>query len=277
MKSQELQEPLRLPLVTSQTDGRARAGTQAIDRGLGLLELIAGQPLTVREIAELTEMPRTTVARLVGALERHGYVARSETGSFILGAHVLTLAAQWHRQTGLVQVARPHLERLVRQTEETGHIMIREGAHVVCVDYVESRAPIRLSIRIGMEVPLNAGAHAKVLLAFAPEPLIDDALAGRLQALTPRTYVDPEALRDELARIRREGCAESRGEVDIGANAVAAPIHDSGGEVVASVGISWPDQRNGDQPSWVELRSAALETAAAISSELGYQTEAAAP
>lgn len=250
----------------------AAAGTQAMERGLRLIELVATGPVTVREASEQIELPRTTVARLLGALERHSYVTRTEAGTYVLGAHVLSLAACWHSQTGLAEVAQPQLERLAHHVRETGHIMIREGRHVVCVAYAESPAPIRLTIRLGMQLPLNAGAHAKVLFAFAPGSVVDDVLSGELQALTSRTPINPESLRRELMRIRRVGYAESVSEVDYGANALAVPIRAAGGQVVASIGVSWPERRMGSATS-AEIRDATLDGAAVISASLGYRED----
>lgn len=93
-------------------------------------------------------------------------------------------------------------------------------------------------------MPLHSGALAKAILAFLPKPEIDRYLAsGPLQRFTPNTITDPTHLGRELARIRKRGYAVSRQEVVLGAGGVAAPIFDSTGQAVASIGVSAPLHR----------------------------------
>jgi DNA-binding IclR family transcriptional regulator len=255
--------------MASNLQSAASGGTQAIERGLRLLDLLADGPLSTRELSERMDLPRSTVARLLGALERYRYAARGEDGTYQLGTQVLQLAARWHRQTGLVAVAEPHLERLAHSLRETGQIMIREGRHAICVAYVESPEPIRLSINLGMQLPLHASALGKLLLAYAPESLAESILSGELQRFSRTTIVDVDELRREIAKIQQLGFAESRGEVDQGVNAIAAPIRIAGGNVIASIGVSGPEERMNRITS-DRLRSETVAAAREISLGLGY-------
>jgi DNA-binding IclR family transcriptional regulator len=243
-------------------------GTQAIDRGLTVLTLLAERPMTVRDLSERTGLPRSTVSRLLGALERFRLATRADGGVFRLGTGTLTLAARWHHQSGMIVVATPHLERLVRATGETVQLAIPEGLHAVIAAYVESPRPIRLSYTPGARFPLHAGAHGKTLLAFAPDWVLDSVLAGDLRPVTPRTITDVTTLRRQLEEIRRQGYAESHEEVDTGAYALVAPIRAAEGEVIAAVGVSGPTARILEVPT-DELKREVLQCAAAISKELG--------
>lgn len=218
-------------------------GTQAIERGLTLLELVSQGPANVRDLAERTSLPRSTVTRLVGALERFHYLAKGDDGAYRLGTGALMLASHWHQQSGIEQAATPRLEALVRELHETGHVTIREGLHSVCVAFSDSPHSMRLTMAVGNRVPLHVGAHAKTLLAYAPPAVQETVLGQDLAAFTPRSIVDPEALRHDLEQIRVRGFAESHGEIDAGAYALAAPIRAVGGTVVAAIGVSGPTDR----------------------------------
>jgi DNA-binding IclR family transcriptional regulator len=247
----------------------APTGTQAIERGLTLLELIAHRPLTVRDLAAQTELPRSTVTRLVGALERFRFIARADDGTYRLGTGALMLASQWHQQFGIERAVSPHLDELVHNLHETGHVTIREGRHSVCVAFSDSPQSIRLSMSVGNRVPLHAGAHAKTLLAHAPPAVVEAVLSQELAQFTPRSIVDTDALRHELDQIRLRGYAESHGEIDAGAYALAAPIRTVGGSVVAAIGVSGPTDRMLEIPK-EKLEAQVLGAARAISAELGF-------
>jgi IclR family KDG regulon transcriptional repressor len=209
------------------------------------------------------------VTRLLGALERFRFISRAADGTFHLGTAALMLAAQWHRQFGIERAASPHLDDLVLALHETGHVTIREGRHSVCVAYSDSPQSIRLSMAVGNRVPLHVGAHAKTLLAHAPPAIIDSVLAEELAQFTPRSIVDPDAVRHELDQIRVRGYAESHGEIDPGAYALAAPIRTAGGSVVAAIGVSGPtDRMLGIAKE--KLEAEVLRAARAISAELGF-------
>jgi IclR family transcriptional regulator, KDG regulon repressor len=250
-------------------------GTQAIERGLTLLELVAHGTTSIREMSERTQLPRSTVTRLLGALERFSYLARADDGSYRLGTGVLALATQWQHHFGVERAARQHLEALVHEVYETGHVTIREGRDSVCVAFSDSPQSIRLTMAIGNRVPLHVGAHAKTLLAYAPEAVQASILSGELSRFTPRSIVDSAALEEELDQIRLRGYAESYGEIDAGAYALAAPIRGFDGAVFAAIGVSGPTERMLEIPK-EKLTDEVLAAARAISGELGFREPAGA-
>jgi DNA-binding IclR family transcriptional regulator len=247
----------------------ASTGTQAIERGLTLLALVSQGTTSIRELAERTALPRSTVTRLLGALERFAYLARADDGTYRLGTGALALASQWQHEFGIERAARQPLEALVHEVNETGHVTIREGGDSVCVAFSDSPQSIRLTMTIGNRVPLHVGAHAKILLAHAPIAVQEAVLSGALTRLTPRSIVDPAALRDDLTQIRLRGYAESYGEIDAGAYALAAPIHGFDGGVIAAIGVSGPTERMLEIPK-EKLQEEVLTAARAISAELGF-------
>jgi DNA-binding IclR family transcriptional regulator len=161
------------------------------------------------------------------------------------------------------------MEVLAQHCQETVQLTLRRGFQGVIIEVVESPEPLRVAPARGQSVPLHSGALAKAILAFLPKPEIDRYFAsGPLQRFTPDTITDPTHLGRELARIRKRGYAVSRQEVVLGAGGVAAPIFDSTGQVIASIGVSAPLQRL-TAAKIVETVPEVLRHAEKMSAELG--------
>lgn len=205
-------------------------------------------------------------------LEQQRYVRRVET-RYDLGMRFIELSARLQERLDLVPVTSPYLERLASQFRETTFLCIRDGRSVVCIARLESPHAIRLAHSIGARTPLHTGALGKVLLAFAPDDIVATVLSKPLRRLTARTITEPDELLAELERIRKTGYAESHGEGDEGASAVAAPIRDAAGEVTAAIAVAGPSERVRALPR-AELCRRVVDAARAISAELGWLEDA---
>jgi DNA-binding IclR family transcriptional regulator len=138
----------------------------------------------------------------------------------------------------LRQVAHPFLIRLVSETGESAFLTVVSGDESVCIDRVESAQPVRVTLSIGGRYPLYAGASNKVLLAYLSPGVIDRIVAGGLEPITPRTITDPAAFKADLALIRQQGWAYSVGELTPEVAAIAVPLWDGNGRVVAALSIA---------------------------------------
>ena len=137
-----------------------------------------------------------------------------------------------------------YLQELHHATHETVSLYILEGSDRVCVDRLDSPQNVRITSQIGLRLPLYAGSAGKAILAFLPAPLCEEIIASAaLVPLTEKTIVDPQLLRGEIEKIRKDGYAVSQGEWLLDASGVAAPLFDQHGEVIAAVAISGPGQR----------------------------------
>jgi DNA-binding IclR family transcriptional regulator len=253
---------------SSSTAWKSASGTRAIDRCFAVLDAVAAQPTTARKLAEQLDLPRPTIARLLQALERQGYVVADELGVYKLGSRPVELAAIWQRQSGPGPAAEPYLRQLVDRCGESAYLVVREGLESVWVAGVESSHAIRFSVPIGQRIGgLHAGGLHKTLLAFAPESVQKTVLSGLLQKLATNTIIDPTLLEQELERIRRNGFGESHSEVDEGLWSIGAPVRDAVG-IAGVVGVGVPDMRATDDVL-VGIRIAVVETAAELSQALG--------
>ena len=137
------------------------------------------------------------------------------------------------------EVALPHLERLVTDVEEASEGSILDGGDVVYVVRVPGPALMTISVNVGARMPAYATAMGRVLLAGLPDDALERYLANvEMSALQPRTITDPAALRAEVMKVREDGFAMVDQELEEGLIAVAAPVRDRSGRVVAAVNLS---------------------------------------
>lgn len=213
-----------------------------LDKAFAILMSVADRPQTVSELAEALSLNWNTAYRLVRNLEEKGALTQLDGKRFAINLQVFQLGTQL-REATLVDTARLVLVSLAAETSESGFLSIRQGLRATVVDRVESPRPLRLSARVGSSRPLHAGAMGKLLLAFAPAEVQEQFLRTPLSQLTANTTTDPERLREQIAQIRADGYAMTVEENTPGSSAIAAPVHDSHGAVIATVSIGGPSER----------------------------------
>lgn len=223
------------------------------------------------EIIRAMEIPRSTGYRFLQAMIELGLLDRdAATGRLRPGLSFVALGQLAQQQFELGQVARPFMEELALETQETVLLAVLREGQAYCAEKVESAQRVRLSFDLGARLPLHAGASSKILLAQLPESEVERVIRKRgLPRYTPKTIVNPTALHRELARIRKDGYAESLEEFDAGAWAISAPIYGSRDGTIAGLTLSGPLQRLTPQRK-AEWIIAVCRTAARISTKLGY-------
>lgn len=219
-------------------------GSQSIDRAAELLSLVvrADGPVSYTDLVDKTDLARSTVSRLLQALERNGLVDRNRDGMFTSGALFAHYASRFDTIERLAATAQPVLERIADETSETVNLGVPRGDTVVQIAQIDSTFVLGATNWIDIDVPPHCSALGKVLYAYDAIPLPKGRLAGR----TPSTVGTASALRRQLGTIRREGFAVTRGEFEEGLDALAAPVRDSNGAVLAAIGISGPSFRLGE-------------------------------
>jgi DNA-binding IclR family transcriptional regulator len=210
----------------------------ALERAVELLHHLGEQPteLTVAELASEAGMPTSTAYRLLGELEQHGLVQRGAGSTVALGTRLVALGrtAEAGLRGRVVQPAMAVMTELSRQTEETVILTAPCAREAIVLHVVETEVhPVRLSYAVFRRAPIHRGASGKILAAFL-EP------SERRRLLDA---VGDPGLAPELDRIRATGSVMTVGELDQGAAAVAAPILDRRGRLVAGLSIAGPAQR----------------------------------
>jgi IclR family transcriptional regulator, acetate operon repressor len=221
-------------------------GTQAVDRAAQLLVEVTrhGGPVSFAELAAASGLAKSTVSRLLTALERHGLLRRDHAGRFAPGEIFVSYAWRGSAEADLVSIAQPVLADLGEQTGETINLGVpRDGGLVEQIAQVDSTYLIGGTNWVGLSEPLHCAALGKVLLAFGAAELP----AGRLERRTPRTITSRNALAAELAAVRERGYAVTVEELEPGLVAVAAPVVGASG-VVAALSVSGPVGRLAGRP-----------------------------
>ncbi len=220
------------------------AGSQSLERGLDVLEMIAaeGAEVGVRELARRSGLSPTIVQRLISSLASRGYIEKnSDTARYRLGHRSLALGASGEDAFDYVVAARRELERLAHEHRLNGFVSVLRGGRAIYLLAVQADGPVAIKVSPGSEMPLHSTGAGKVLLAALSDSEARKLLGSRkLAAITPHTITDPASLIASLAKVRRQGFATVNEENIPGVLSVGAPIRDRAGSVVAALSVAFP-------------------------------------
>jgi IclR family acetate operon transcriptional repressor len=228
--------------MSNHAGSTVRVVVQSVDRALAILEILEREGwVGVTALARELEIHKSTAFRLLATLEQRGLVEQHvETQKYRLGFALVRLAGAVRAGLDLTRSARPVCEWLSEHTGETVNIAVLEGGEVVNIDQVNLSSSVVGVDWLGRRSGLHVTSTGKVFLAFLPERLRDDIIRAGLVRLTPYTITDARVLGEQLAVIRRRGWSVTEQELELGLNAVAAPIQGADGSVLATVCVSGP-------------------------------------
>jgi len=225
---------------TGQPATRQVAAVQRAITILGELAAARGE-LGTNEIARRTGINVSTISRILATLVSGGLVEHvTTTGRYRLGVGVIRLANAAGERRDVRSVARPHLEDIAGRIQETATLSVPGGHEAITLDYVQSPLSVRSVAEVGRVSAAHATAVGKVFLAHG-----GTVPAGALHAYTERTIVDHDVLRVEVAGVRERGWGQGLGEREEDLNAVAVPVLDTAGKLVAILGVQGPAVRFG--------------------------------
>jgi DNA-binding IclR family transcriptional regulator len=257
-----------------QTEDTPASGVQSIDRAVRVLAAFTPErPIAgVSDIARLTGMSRSTVHRLLTALAAHGMVQQlADSPTYSLGPRLLSFAETARGHLTLDRQAEPIMTWLRDESGETVglHVLDATPARRTVAQVESTQALRRTYTDIGAPRPVHQGAPGKVLLAYADEALRQKVLRSKLIAADGETVVPAARLRAELAEIRERGWAMSLQERVVGVVALAVPVYDHTGRVIAALSISIPAARAG-RAELEALAPVATSAGRTLSARLGY-------
>jgi len=220
----------------------------AIEKALDVLMLFSpsNHELGIAEIGARLGLHVATANRIVKTLAGRGFLQQNwHTRKYHLGPSVMGLANALYRslRTEMVQLARPYLEELRDILGETVVFEVWSGTATYIAHVEEGPQRVRIAGTVGDRLPPHAAAGAKAVLAFSEWQLAERVIENGMPRLTPMTVTDPGLFKRQLEVIRRRGYAVDREEIDLGINAVAAPVFNHEGKAVAAVVVAGPSPR----------------------------------
>jgi IclR family KDG regulon transcriptional repressor len=258
---------------TAPAKPRGESKVNSVDRALVILEYLGTQTkeVGVRELGQAIGLSKSSVHRILQTLRARGFVRwNPDNARYSLGMKAFEVGCGILRSMEAHAIAKPYLEQLANSLGETVFLGVLDDAEVVLIDKIDVRRSVHMQADIGSRRPVHTTALGKALLANLDRAEADRIIAARpLARLTKNTFTDPEALRAELERIRRQGYAEDNEETEDGLYCVGAALFNYSGKPVAAVSVSVA--KLGQQPVAKDrLIKAVLAAATEMSAKMGY-------
>jgi IclR family pca regulon transcriptional regulator len=218
--------------------------SHSLERGLAILACFTPERplLGIAELAEGLGMSRPTTHRYVSTLVALGYLEQDASRKYRLGLGVTDLGMAALNATGLRKHAHPYLEELRKRSGHTVEMAVLDGPEILLVDQArgsrERQSKLDANVPGGSRLPAYCTSMGKVLLAYLPADRRSSLISEmELARRAPKTITSKEALREELESVREEGFAVNDEELEAGSRAIAAPVREESGDVVAAVNV----------------------------------------
>lgn len=217
------------------------ARVRAVHRAVAIIGAFTPEQthLKLTEIAHKARLDASTARRLLVTLRDDGVIGQEKrSGRYFLTMQILRWAAAVPDSKSLLDIANPHLNALSRRIGVTVFLSVMSDTKAVCLARHQGSSAVQVRWwTVGGTLPLNCGAAPRLLWAFQREDLRERILSEPFIALTPSSLIDPEKMRALLARIRRSGWCYTEDDVVEGLSALAGPLRDARGRVVAAVSL----------------------------------------
>ncbi|MBR2674759.1 MAG: IclR family transcriptional regulator [Mogibacterium sp.] len=215
---------------------------QSVDRALTIMDIIseADDGLTLAQIAQRIDLPKSTVHGLISTLRDHKYVRQAdEDGRYLMGIRLFELGTKLARSWDIRDIAKPVMRRLSKEFGETVHLGCEDNGEVLYLDKIAPDSLINIVSEIGTRLPMHCSGIGKALLAHKSDSEVKRYISTKgLVPLTGRTITKSDAFIAELAKVREQGFALDDGEIMEGLRCVGAPIYDTDGLVRYAISVS---------------------------------------
>jgi len=231
-----------------------RPRIKVLDKTFHILDLFdeRGKKLSAKEIVDTLNINKSTASRILSILEGKDYLERDPKSlKYRLGLKLYFLGSLVEGIGEMQQLARPFLQELVHQCEETVHLVIFSHGEALYVDKIEGKRALRMVSRVGMSLPAHCSGVGKVLLSYLDTEALHAIIAAKgLSRFTNNTITKMNTLKTELSKIRQQGYAIDNEEIEVGLKCVAAPVSDVNDHIIAAISVAGPKDRLTD----LELR-----------------------
>ena len=248
---------------------------RAVERALQILECFDDQhpERGISEIAQAVDLHKATAYRIVTTLVNYGYLEWIAEGQkYRLGLELTNLGFKVIRRMDLRHEALPYMKELIQEWDETCDLSIFDQGRVFYIEVLRGNHALTISAAVGQRLPAHCTASGKLFLAYLTESDLDAILDQPLKKYTENTITSSNELRKQLDTIYSQGYAVDYEEYELGICAVAAPIFNRRGNVIAAIGGPSPTSRMTPERI-IEIAEAYKKAAQAISHRMGYDQE----
>ncbi|MFJ7737519.1 IclR family transcriptional regulator [Lysinibacillus sp. NPDC097287] len=245
---------------------------KTVVRSMDILNLfIDHTELSFQEVIELSGIPKTTAFRMLKSLEEMEFLEKGSDAKYRLGILFLKFGHLVSIRLDVRKIAYPIMNELHNDVKEAVNLIVRDGNEAMYIEKIDTKQKVRLYTAIGRKSPLYAGACSRAILSFLPEAEIKDYLESiELESFAMGTITDMERLYETVVQARELGYTISRSELENHTSAIAAPIFNHKGEVIAAMSIAGLETNY--QGENVEVFVEKLKNVTAeISKQLGYE------
>jgi DNA-binding IclR family transcriptional regulator len=249
----------------------SRYNVPGLERGLRLLQLFSRsrRVLGPAEIGQGLGVARSTAFRLAHTLERMGFLERTGEG-YRIGAAVLRLGFEYIASLDVSELGRPVVERLRDDSELAAQLVIRDGTEVVIIARAAAASAFASNVNVGTRLPAHATILGRILLSGASDAELERLYPGALPRVSPRSPRTLAELKKLLRQDAARGYAVSESYFESGISAVAAPVRDHSGKIVAALSVTAPRPRL-EPKERDRLVKLVLDAAADLSRRLNFR------
>jgi len=244
----------------------------SVDRALQLLLLLgrATKDMGVTEISKVLGVQKSTTHSLLQTLMGRGFVQQNENGRYALGVRLIELGQVCKDKLDVREAARPLMLELANETRQIALLAVLARNELIIVEKVEPERPFLIIPKFDFSVAVHSTAVGKVLMANAPDEIIDKIISSGLEKYTDFTLTDREALLNELEAVRQQGYGMGCNETINGVTCLAVPIFDNSRKVMAALSVSCPSSILSNK-DYMEIIQILKQKAGIISQRLGYR------
>lgn len=249
--------------------GTKEYSVPALEKSILIMNALSERELSINDLHTQLKLPKTTTFVILNTLEQHGMIRKTPEGKYKLGPGVLRWGIRYLDSMDMVQIARPHLERLVEGQPYTCHLAALIGGKPVYCDKVEGNGFVRFATTIGQSQPLHQSSVGKALAAGLSDEEIRNLLPAEMEASTAKSIRSVDKFMDDVRFVREHGFAIEDEEFEEGVRCIGAPIRNYTGNIVAALSITALSK---DLPAvkFMTIGEEVKRAAAGISHDLGY-------
>ncbi len=221
-----------------------------VHKAVRILEILGkGKTLGITELSKELEIPKSSAYNILQTLESEGFVEKNiDTLKYNLGTTLVELGYRAQNDLAICRIARPYLNGINQETDETVHLTLLDNDEVLYVDCVESKRRLRTYSVIGIRAPLYCTAVGKAIMADLSDPHINHIISSKgLPRLTESTITDERSLLQDLEETRSRGFSIDNKEHEDHLICIGAPIKNASGETFASLSVSGPSNRMSEE------------------------------